>query len=72
MAEALSHNGAASSEFDQVNGLSVTEYAANPLESELHPPKPNAPPLVPKAFLAPDGYPDVRVLLALLTNSIYF
>lgn len=52
-------NGSKSAEYPQTESLSVTEYASNPSAPELHPTKPRAPPLVPKEFLAPDGYPDV-------------
>jgi hypothetical protein len=38
------------------NGLSLTEYSAN-ISPPNERPRPKA--LVPEAFLAPDGYPDV-------------
>ena len=51
-----------------VNGLSLTEYAANPLVSELKSGPPKAS-LVPQEFRLPDGYPDYLRLI--LTSSVY-
>ena len=53
----------------QSNGLPVTEYAADPLPSEVQSTKPKAPTLVPQEFLGPDGYPDVRKHVDFLDTS---
>ena len=70
----------------QSNGLPVTEYAANPLPSEVHSTSAKGSLLVPPDFLGPDGYPDVRnplnvldtfplthqqYLRLILTSSVY-
>lgn len=68
MADITLSNGVSSEELNKINGLSLTEYTANP-----SPPSKSSGPAassqVPEAFLLPDGYPDYLRLI--LTSRVY-
>ncbi|MCJ1391020.1 Threonine dehydratase biosynthetic, chloroplastic [Xylographa bjoerkii] len=68
MADGSEPNGSTTPQTPKLNGLSLTEYTANP-----SPPtgktKPKASTQVPEAFLLPDGYPDYLRLI--LTSRVY-
>lgn len=63
MSEEASTNGATTPVTPKMNGLALTEYTAAPTPpSERADRIPGVPPNwgIPKAFLLPNGYPDVR------------
>ena len=68
MADITLSNGVSAEELKKVNGLSLTEYTANPSPPSKAS-KPAASTLVPEPFLLPDGYPDYLRLI--LTSRVY-
>ena len=61
MADDSEPDGSTTPQTPKINGLSLTEYTANPSplseKAEL-----KSSTQVPEAFLLPDGYPDVHIM----------
>ncbi|MCJ1322341.1 hypothetical protein MMC15_007689 [Xylographa vitiligo] len=61
-------DGSSTPQTPKINGLSLTEYTANPSPPTENT-TPNSSSPVPEAFLLPDGYPDYLRLI--LTSRVY-
>ena len=68
MSDITLSNGVFAEDLTKVNGLSLTEYTANPSPPSKSS-RPAASSQVPEAFLLPDGYPDYLRLI--LTSRVY-